>query len=83
MFHVVFCILLLFIYMKAVVDQLPLGKRELICLLLFTCNYVVSGCLGRATLFYCGTPLAFHIIILSIDRKHHKEDRQRMASLAC
>ena len=41
------------------VDQLPrLGKRELICLLLFTCNYVVSvgevssscGCLGWATL---------------------------------
>ena len=30
-------------YMKAVVDQLPrLGKRELICLLSFTCNYVVS-----------------------------------------
>ena len=26
-----------------VVDHLPrLGKRELICLLLFTCNYVVS-----------------------------------------
>ena len=25
------------------VDQLPrLGKRELICLLLFTCNYVIS-----------------------------------------
>ena len=24
-------------------DQLPrLGKRELVCLLLFTCNYVVS-----------------------------------------
>ena len=37
MFHVVIRILLLFIYMKAVVDQLPrLGKRELICLLLFT-----------------------------------------------
>ena len=40
-----------------------LGKRELICLLLFTCNYVVSvgevsfssGCLGWATLFYCGS----------------------------
>ena len=41
------------------VDQLPrLGKRELICLLLFTCDYVVSvgevssssGCLGWATL---------------------------------
>ena len=29
--------------MQAVVDQLPrLGKRELICLLLFTCNFVVS-----------------------------------------
>ena len=41
-FHAVFCILLLFIYMKAVVDQLPrLGKREIICLLLFTCHYVV------------------------------------------
>ena len=46
-------------------DQLPrLGKREQICLLLFTVNYVVSvgevssfsGCLGWATLFYCGTP---------------------------
>ena len=47
-------------YMLAVVDQLPrLGKREreLVCLLLFTCNYVVSvgvvsyssGCLGWAT----------------------------------
>ena len=43
MFHVVFCILLLVIYMYAVVNQLPqLGKIELICLLLFTCNYVVS-----------------------------------------
>ena len=29
--------------LKAVVDQLPrLGKRELICLLSFTCNNVVS-----------------------------------------
>ena len=42
-FRVVICIILLFIYMLTVVDQLPrLGKRELICLLLFTCNYVVS-----------------------------------------
>ena len=47
------------------VHQLPrLGKRELIRLIVFTCNYVVSvgvassssGCLGLATLFYCGTP---------------------------
>ena len=44
-------------------DQLPgLGKRELIFLLLFTCNHVVyvrrsysSSCLGWAALFYCST----------------------------
>ena len=48
-----------------VVDQLPwLGKRELVCLLLFTCNYVVSvwggflflWVLGMGLGFYCGTP---------------------------
>ena len=39
MFDVVFCILLLVIYMLAVADQFPrLGKRELICLLSFTRN---------------------------------------------
>ena len=33
-------------------DQLPrLGKREIICLLLFTCNYVVS--VRRGFLFLC------------------------------
>ena len=46
-------------------DQLSrLEKRELICLLLFAGNYVVtvgevsssSGCLGWATLFYRDTP---------------------------
>ena len=43
MFDVVFCILLLVIFMKEVVDQLPrFGNRELNCLLLVTCNYVVS-----------------------------------------
>ena len=43
MFHVVFCLLLLVVYMFVVVDQLPrLGTRELICVLSFTCNYVVS-----------------------------------------
>ena len=60
---------------RAIVDQLPrLGKRELICLLLFTCYYVVSvwrgflflWYLGRAALFYCGTPCAFHIIIFHV-----------------
>ena len=44
MFHVVFCILLLVINMQAVMEQLlQLGKSELICLLTFTCNYVVSS----------------------------------------
>ena len=45
--------------------------RELIFLQSFTFNYVVSvvggssssWCWGWATLFYCGTPRAFHIII--------------------
>ena len=47
MFHVVFCILLIVVYMSAVADQLPrLGKRELICLLSFICNYVVSDWRG-------------------------------------
>ena len=47
MFRVVICILLLFIYMKTVVDQLPrLEKRELICLLLL--NRLLCGfCLER------------------------------------
>ena len=53
-------------------DQLPrLGKRELICLLLFTCNYVVFvrggslflWVLGMGYVIFCGTPWAFHIII--------------------
>ena len=39
-----------------VVDQLPrLGKRELICLLLFTCNYVVSVWRGFLFLWVLGT----------------------------
>ena len=52
MFHVVFCVLLLIIYMYTVVDRLPrLGKTEIVCLLLFTCNYVVS--VRRGFLFLC------------------------------
>ena len=41
--------------MQAVVDQLPrLGKRELICLLLFTSNYVVSVRRGFLFLWVIG-----------------------------
>ena len=36
-------------------DQLPrLGKKELICLLLFTCNYVVSVWIGSLFLWMLG-----------------------------
>ena len=56
-------------------DQLPrLGKRELICLLclpvimwfLFGEVSSSSGCMGWATLLYCGTPWAFNIIIIQM-----------------
>ena len=54
-FRVVICILFLFIYMSTVVDQLPrLGKRELICLLLFIFNYVVSVWRGFLFLWVLG-----------------------------
>ena len=38
-----------------IVDQLPrLGKTELVCLLLFTCNYVVSVWRGLLFLWVLG-----------------------------
>ena len=58
MFHVVFCILLLFTYLYVSGSgQLPrLGKRELhvICLLLFTCSCVVSVRRGFLFLWVLG-----------------------------
>ena len=53
-------------------------------MLLFTRNFVVSvgevcsssGCLGWATLFYCGTPCVFHIIIWWTYRHTPKLDLQ-------
>ena len=61
-FRVKICILLLFIYMKTVVDQLPrLRKRELICLLLFTCNYVVS--VWRGFLFLWVLEMGYVILL--------------------
>ena len=43
-------------------DQLPrLGKRELICLLLFTCNYVVSA--WRGFLFLCVLGVGYVILL--------------------
>ena len=43
-------------------DQLPrLGKRELICLLLFTCNYVVS--VGRGSLFLWMLGMGYVILL--------------------
>ena len=44
-------------------DQLPrLGKRELICLLLFACNYVVS--VWRGFLFLCVLGMGYLILLL-------------------
>ena len=76
MFHVVFCILLLVIICK-LGSVTSVGEERATCNLsaiVLTCNYVVSvrRCflfllsLGWAALFYCGTPWAFHIIILGI-----------------
>ena len=43
-------------------DQLPrLGKRELICLLLFTCNYLVS--VWRGFLFLCVLGMGYVILL--------------------
>ena len=59
-------------------DQLPrLGKRELICLLLFTCNYVVSVWRGFLFLWVLGMgyvillwhSLSLHIIILPLQQE--------------
>ena len=46
-------------------DQLPrLGKRELICLLLFTCNYVVSVRRGFPFLWVLG--MGYVILLLEL-----------------
>ena len=45
-------------------DQLPrLGKRELICLLLFTCNYVVSVWRGFLFLWVLGMGYVFIVAL--------------------
>ena len=51
-----------------------MGNRKLIfcyCLLVITCMWFLVGwgssaswCFRKAALFYCGTPLAFHILML-------------------
>ena len=62
MFRVVICIILLFIYMLTVVDQLPrMGKRELICLQLFTCNYLVA--VWRGFLFLWVLGMGFIVVL--------------------
>ena len=47
---------------RIIVDQLPrLGKRDPICLLLFTCNYVVS--VRRGFLFLWGLGMGYVILL--------------------
>ena len=67
-------------------DQLPrLGKRELICLLLFTCNYVVSvwrrflflWVLGMGYVILFLHSLSLPLIILDdfhVGKKHWNDD---------
>ena len=73
----------LFICKLYIADQLPrVGKRELICLLSFTCNYVASvrrGCLFFLVLWmdcviYCGTLWAFHVIFVGNKDMHNIMD---------
>ena len=53
-------------------DQIPrLGERELICLLLFTCNYVVSVWRGFLFLWVLGMGyviLLWHSLSLVVER---------------
>ena len=62
MFRVVFVSFVVYLYVNGIVDRLPrLGKRELICLLLFTCNYVVSVWRGFLFLWMIGM---YYVILL-------------------
>ena len=60
-------------------DQLPrLGKRELICLLLFTCNYVVSVWRGFLFLWVLGIGfviLLWHSLSLPYNYFSRKENK--------
>ena len=62
--------------MLTVVDQLPrLGKRELLCLLLFTCNYVVF--VWRGFLFLWELGMGYVILLwhsLSLPYNYFTED---------
>ena len=75
MFRVVICSFVVYLYVKTVVDQLPrLGKRELICLLLFTCNYVVSFWRGFLFLWVLGMGyviLLWHSLSLQLTIFHY------------
>ena len=70
--------------MQTVVGQLPrLGKRELICLLLFTCNYVVSVWRGFFFLWVLGMGYVislWHSLSLPYNYFVFKEDNILSAS---
>ena len=64
-----------YLYVNGSESITSVGEERANFLLLFTCIMWFmfgevsssSGCLGWATLFYCGTPWAFHILPLSDD----------------
>ena len=70
-------------YLGVIVDQLPrLGKRELICLLLFTCNYVVS--VWRGFLFLWVLGMGYVILLwhsLSLPYNYFVQIRRRFSLL--
>ena len=68
-------------------DQLPrLGKRELVCLLLFTCNYVVSVWRGFLFLWVPGMgyvillwhSLSLPLIILILILRHQIHEIEKI-----
>ena len=64
-------------------DQLPqLGKRELISLLLFTCNYVVS--VRRDFLFLCVLGMGYVILLWhSLSLQYNYFFKQRIKYTHC
>ena len=78
--------------MLTVVDQLPrLGKTELICLLLFTCKYVVSVWRGFLFLWVLGMgyvillwhSLSLHIIISTLEVQKMLAEKLIGTSCSC
>ena len=77
-YFVLYCLLL---YMQGVADQIPrLGKKELICLLTFTCNNVVSVRKCFSSPWYLGWAALFEPRREKTGFLHMRKKRRRSAS---